>query len=191
VAPPSNDRAASILEAALRTLARQGADNFSIVNIAREAHVSRRTIYRYYSSTEDILAGVAEYVGGSFARAIEEAVSATPDLDRRFEVVMTATMRYGDYQPAAIAVMRMEPAFTIEFLSNTIGDYVDVIRAAIAPVIDRVPAVTDGRISEEQLAELIIRIGISGFLIPSQVLDTMPAAMASLMTGPKPPRRRR
>jgi AcrR family transcriptional regulator len=52
----------TILEALLRHLKAGDADNVSMDDLAREAGVSRRTLYRYFPTRDDLLAGAAEWI---------------------------------------------------------------------------------------------------------------------------------
>lgn len=177
----TNGTATRLLEAALRTLARQGADNFSMASIGREAGVSRRTLYRYFHNSDEVLQAVAVHVGESYVRAIDEAIAAEPALERRIEVVLHTTVHYGDYHPAAVAVFRMEPAFTLQFLETTLDHYIAVLRDAIDPVLAKIPATKSGAVTPELLAEIIIRIGISGFSLHSDATDQLAGAFAALI----------
>jgi AcrR family transcriptional regulator len=173
-----------ILDAALETLARQGAGKVSMTAISQAAHVSRRTLYRYFSNSSDVLQAVAVHVGENFVRAIDQAIEGEPALDRRIEVVLAATVHYGDYQPVAAAVMRSEPGFTIEFLVNTFPHYVEVIRKAIAPVVGEVPAVRSGRITEAEFANLITHLGVAGFIFPvNGTQENLARAFAEVTRG--------
>jgi len=181
VSPAPNGTESRILEAALRTLARQGADNFSMAGIGREAGISRRTLYRYFHNRDEVLQAVAVHVGESYARVVDDVIAADPDLDRRVEVVLHATVHYADYNPAAIAVLRIEPAFTYQFLESTIDRYIEVVRNAIAPVADRIPAVRAGKVTELELAEVVVRLGISGFSLRSEGSEALGRSLARLI----------
>lgn len=63
-----------ILATALRLFDEQGYDATSIAQIAKEAGVSQRTIFRYFGAKEDLLAGGHEV----FRRVMIEAVAAAP-----------------------------------------------------------------------------------------------------------------
>lgn len=187
-----NGTATKIIEAALRTLARQGPENFSMAGIGRQAGVSRRTLYRYFHSSDEVLQEVAVHVGNSYQNAIEAAVVAEPTPDRRVEVVLYATMHFGDYEPAALAVLRLDPTFTLRFIEQTIEHYVEVLRVALDPVSEQIPGVASGRVTVVEVAELVIRLGISGFSLHSLRVDTVPTAFAALISaGGAAPRGRR
>jgi AcrR family transcriptional regulator len=60
--PPADDQEASarILRAAVRLVEREGTADFSLTDVARELGVTRATVYRYFASTKELLATVAE-----------------------------------------------------------------------------------------------------------------------------------
>ena len=63
-----------ILETALRLFTEQGYDETSIAQIAREAGVSQRTLFRYFGGKEDLLGGDQN----RFGEVLADTVSAQP-----------------------------------------------------------------------------------------------------------------
>lgn len=63
-----------ILETSLRLFTTQGYDETTIAQIAREAGVSQRTLFRYFGTKEDLLGGNEE----RFGEVLTNAVSAQP-----------------------------------------------------------------------------------------------------------------
>jgi AcrR family transcriptional regulator len=61
-----------ILETALRLFTEQGYDETSIAQIAREAGVSQRTLFRYFGTKEDLLGGNQDRFGQVMTDAIRE-----------------------------------------------------------------------------------------------------------------------
>jgi AcrR family transcriptional regulator len=180
-ATSTNGTAERILDSALRALARHGSSQFSMSDIGREAGISRRTLYRYFRNREDVLQAVAVHIGSSFAKAVDEAIAAHPDLDDRLSVVLGATVNYEMYDPAAIAVLRLEPGFTREFIEGTLQHYVDVVRDALEPAVSRVQAVANGSVSLQQLAEIVLRLGLSAFFLHSDGAAELPDTFARLL----------
>ncbi|MFD5441998.1 TetR/AcrR family transcriptional regulator [Streptomyces tendae] len=66
-----------ILETALRLFTEQGYDETTIAQIAREAGVSQRTLFRYFGSKEDLLGGDQDRFGRVLAGAISEQPAET------------------------------------------------------------------------------------------------------------------
>jgi AcrR family transcriptional regulator len=63
-----------ILETALRLFTEQGYDETTIAQIAREAGVSQRTLFRYFGSKEDLLGGNED----RFRQVLTETISQQP-----------------------------------------------------------------------------------------------------------------
>ncbi|MEU9189669.1 helix-turn-helix domain-containing protein [Streptomyces sp. NPDC048484] len=61
-----------ILETALRLFIEQGYDETTIAQIAREAGVSQRTLFRYFGAKEDLLGGDQDRFGQVLTDAISE-----------------------------------------------------------------------------------------------------------------------
>jgi AcrR family transcriptional regulator len=61
-----------VLETALRLFTEQGYDETTIAQIAREAGVSQRTLFRYFGTKEDLLGGNQDRFGQVLADAISE-----------------------------------------------------------------------------------------------------------------------
>ncbi|GAA2473189.1 helix-turn-helix domain-containing protein [Streptomyces longisporus] len=63
-----------ILETALRLFTEQGYDETTIAQIAREAGVSQRTLFRYFGTKEDLLGGDQD----RFGQVLTDTISAQP-----------------------------------------------------------------------------------------------------------------
>lgn len=66
--------AQEILRTALRLFTQQGYDETTVAQIAREAGVSQRTLFRYFGTKEDLLGGSQE----RFVTVLKDAVRAQP-----------------------------------------------------------------------------------------------------------------
>ena len=80
--PPTTDRRASILSAALRVIAQSGLHNASVDAVAREARVAAGTLYRYFASKEAMINALYLEVLAERTRAIVgdlAADAALPD----------------------------------------------------------------------------------------------------------------
>lgn len=184
--PPAADTASIILNAALRTIARQGALGFSMANLAREAHVSRRTLYRYFPNSNAVFEAVSEHVGEVYGQAIDAAVASDPELDRRIEVVLAATAGFGDYYPISLAVFRAEPAFALPFLKARLQQFTDVVRRAIEPCAERWFAVRSGEVTTWEVAEIMLHLGIAMFAFESDTAKRQAQVFAELIEGQMP-----
>src|SRR3954468_14662114 len=66
--------AQEILQTALRLFTQQGYDETTIAQIAREAGVSQRTLFRYFGTKEDLIGGSQE----QFVTLLTETIRTQP-----------------------------------------------------------------------------------------------------------------
>lgn len=69
----------ALVAAALKEIAREGPDGFSLREVARRAGVSAPSVYRHFESKEDLLAAVAAECSERIDAAIVEALASAPD----------------------------------------------------------------------------------------------------------------
>jgi AcrR family transcriptional regulator len=89
-APATDDEAvARILDAASKAIDAKGAD-FSIADVARALGVTRQTVYRYFPSTEALLAAAAEHAAVDFLDRLAVHLSGMTDpVDAVAEAIAT------------------------------------------------------------------------------------------------------
>ncbi|MFW0785131.1 TetR/AcrR family transcriptional regulator [Gordonia sp. CPCC 206044] len=73
---PPEDPRDHIVEAAIRSLAQHGLERTSLTVIAREAQVSRQTVYKYFSTKEEIVEIAIEKEASEASRRLTEAALA-------------------------------------------------------------------------------------------------------------------
>lgn len=79
--PPQNDdeARARIIEAAMRCIDRFGPTKTGLSDVATELGVTRQTVYRLYSSTDDLLLAVAGAAADTFLDRLEARTAAITD----------------------------------------------------------------------------------------------------------------
>ncbi|WP_405181826.1 TetR/AcrR family transcriptional regulator [Nocardia sp. NBC_01377] len=87
--PPRDDDEARkrIVDATLRVIDRRGAGDTTVADIAETLGITRRTIYRYFASTEELFTTVAEIALESFNTQIEAMTADLDVADQLVEVV--------------------------------------------------------------------------------------------------------
>src|SRR5437899_1815243 len=96
-----SDTVDRILDGALTALARRGLRKLSMSDICAAAGVSRGTLYRYFSTKEDVLEAIGQHVEQRFRVAMEDAIEREPDLDHRVEVVLRVLRDEGKASPGS------------------------------------------------------------------------------------------
>ncbi|MBB3602120.1 AcrR family transcriptional regulator [Mycolicibacterium sp. BK556] len=87
--PPADDAEARkrIIDAALRLVDRRGAAQTTVLDIADELGITRRTVYRYFAGTDELFAAAAEAALGSFVTQIDRVVADLDVASQLIEVV--------------------------------------------------------------------------------------------------------
>jgi AcrR family transcriptional regulator len=87
--PPADDDEARkrIVDTTLQLVERHGTDQTTVSAVAATLGITRRTIYRYFASVEELLTAVAEVALGSFVTQIEAITLDMDVTDQLVEVV--------------------------------------------------------------------------------------------------------
>ena len=175
--PETVDR---ILDGAIAALARRGLRKLSMSDICAAAGISRGTLYRYFKTKEDVLEAIAQHVEQRFREAMDEAIAQEPDLERRVEVVLRVIQEQGATSPGSLSVLEVEPGFALQFLRREFPNLVAIVSDAVAPALDQHPLGVNAPVDTPHLAELILRVGMCTYLVPSVDSDETPQRVGAL-----------
>lgn len=169
-----------ILDGALLALARRGVGKLSMSDVCSAAGISRGTLYRYFTSKDDLLEAIGGHVRDGVRRQVELAVEERPGLDVRVDVVVDAIVHYGDAHPEAGHVLALEPGFALGFIRGDFPDFVGFAEELLAPALKRSPAVRSRELTTGELSELILRAAASTFFIPAEDTTVFCRAISAL-----------
>jgi AcrR family transcriptional regulator len=98
----------ALLKAALRAIAEEGPDKFTLRDVARRAGVSAPAVYRHFEDKDDLLAAVAADCSDRLAAAMIDGVaSAPPDPLERFRATGIALVRFAVAHPEHFRAMNL------------------------------------------------------------------------------------
>jgi AcrR family transcriptional regulator len=139
----SGEPATRILDATVRLMVRHGSAKVAMVDVCREAEVSRATLYRCFATREKLFAALTARMGSHFRTVMTRAVEADPRVDRRFRVVVQAVNSFvnGSHQHLG-ALRQSEPEFVLSQFRDRWPEFVGPIRDAI---VDAFPPGTTRR----------------------------------------------
>lgn len=178
--PAKDDTLSRIMDGTLLALARRGVRKLSMSDVGTQAGISRGTLYRYFSSKEELLAAIAVHVEKGLLDELVKAVDRRPALDVRVQVVVEAMVYFSRTHPEAIQVIAIEPGFGIEFIRRVFPEFVAMAEQLLTPALELTPAVRSGAMTSGELSELILRVAASTFFIPAADIDEIPRAIAAL-----------
>lgn len=171
---------ARILNGALLALARRGVDKLSMSDVCSAAGISRGTLYRYFTSKEELLQAIGGHVRDGIQQQLDLAVEERPDLDARVEVVVDTIVHYGEAHPEAGQVLALEPGFGLNFIRGVFPEFVTLVEELLAPALESSPAVQSGLLTTGELSELILRAAASTVFIPPADVDDVRRAITAL-----------
>lgn len=151
----------------MTAIARRGLRKVTMTDIGESAAVSRGTLYRYFASKDDVLNALPDFLQRRWERDIRAAVADRPESADRLRVVMDAIIGYADTAPESLRLIRQEPAFGLTMLARNLPAAVRAVTDLLAPVIEEAAVVRDRAVTGPELAEIMLRVGMSGYLVPT------------------------
>jgi AcrR family transcriptional regulator len=196
----NTDTVARILDGTLRALARQGPRKLSMSDICDEAGIARGTLYRYFSSKEEVLEALGGHVVTQLTIALQEAIAADPEPSRRVAVVMQVMFEFWQSHPETMNFGRIEPGFTIGFIGRVMPRFRVVFRDALEDVLLQSEPLMRGAATVDDAVDMLLRLAFSHYFLPFDDIKaatdvlvglTAPARGAAVETAPKATRKRR
>lgn len=168
--PPNAER---IFEAAQECFARYGFQKTSMEDIAREAGLSRRSVYRHFPDKAALFNEVAETRTRIFLDEIVRRTSTLSSLSAQIEEVARLTNRFVKEDPISAALRREDPDSLARMVSTGARELLAMAMDAIVPLIDA--AIQRGEVRADldvqRAAEWITRMVFSLTATPSVTFD--------------------
>ena len=146
-----------ILAATAEVLGRHGMTKLSVSAVARQAQVSRPTLYRWFPSKKELLDAYAGWERSLYEQAVADATAGlapSKRLDAALRVIAAGQRSY-----PGLRMVDVEPALIIDRLSRAIpGMRADLERLLPGP-------------GGAQAAATIVRVAVSHYLVPSDDSD--------------------
>jgi AcrR family transcriptional regulator len=163
-----------ILQAALRHVALFGEDRLSMSAIASEAGLSRGTVYRYFTNRDEIREALAEHVRANFRAGVERAASGPGDTRVKLQRIIESRVD-PETRQAVRRLRDLQPAFTLNFLTVHMPDFVSVYETALEDDFDR----PDLLLSLNDFAQIIARIAVTETLFDDdpELIKSLGAAL--------------
>ncbi|HEY1445198.1 MAG TPA: TetR/AcrR family transcriptional regulator [Acidimicrobiales bacterium] len=172
---PTEER---ILIAALGLIGRQGVQRLGMAQIADAAGVARGTLYRYFPSRDHVLAAAADYDEVRFRAGLDEALAYKRAPEERIGAFVGYAFDFIRNHPAR-PLFESEPGFVLSYLLDHLPALRDELIGRLGDALDTVPAVRNGNLDRERLADVIVRLFASSWIIP----ETDEASLVDSLRG--------
>ncbi|HEY6474675.1 MAG TPA: TetR/AcrR family transcriptional regulator [Acidimicrobiales bacterium] len=159
---PTEER---ILIAALGLIGRQGVQRLNMAQIADAAGVARGTLYRYFPSRDHVLAAAADYDEARFSAGLDEVLDSVTAPEARIGAFVTYAFDFIRSHPAR-GLFESEPGFVLSYLLDHLPALRAELTERLGDALDTVPAVKEGDLDRDQLADVIVRLFASSWIIP-------------------------
>jgi AcrR family transcriptional regulator len=169
-----------ILDATLAALARHGTRRLTMTDVINEAGIARGTLYRYFPNKDALLGAVAGYVRDGGATALRSAVEERPALSERFQVVASVLLSIDWMHPESIRILDTEPGIALAFLRADFPKWVDEVSDLLEDAADHLPGVADGQVTVRELADALLRVSVSLWLLPTKEQHRVAEAVAAI-----------
>jgi AcrR family transcriptional regulator len=154
-----------ILTAGLGLIGRRGVRRLGMREIAETAGVSRGTLYRYFPSKDHVLAAAAAYDAQRFSNGLEAVLQAARSPEERISAFMSYAFDFIRSHPCR-PLFESESGFVMSYLLDHLPALREELLARLGDAFDRVPAVAAGTLGKDQLADVIVRLFASSWIIP-------------------------
>jgi AcrR family transcriptional regulator len=165
VAPTATEE--RILEAVLRLIGRRGVRRLGMQEISEGAGVSRGTLYRYFPSKEHVLAAAAAYDEQRFTEGLDAALAGVDGATARLEAFVTYAFDYIRHHSAR-ALFDSEPEFVMSYLLDHLPKLRTTLVERLGAELRAVPVVACGDVTPDELADVVVRLFASSWIIPDR-----------------------
>jgi AcrR family transcriptional regulator len=162
VTKPTRDR---ILDAALATMASHGLHRLTLEDVAREAGMSRQTVYRYFGNKDALVTAVILREEQDLLAQMARAIEAHTDLRPAMEAAIVAGLEAARAHPLLDRLLATEPEALLPFLTTGGGPVLSAARPVISELLEqRLPHVATPTL--HRVADATTRLFISYAINP-------------------------
>jgi AcrR family transcriptional regulator len=151
----------------LRAVASRGLAKLSMSDVIEFAGVSRGTVYRYFSNTEQLLTELGRREAERFEQRVWDALEKQPTTSpERLRVVLDAIQKLARDHPLIQRLPETDPAFVLTSVRERFPDICETFQRLLVPQLEEIDLIQRGGVGADQFASWIARMMISMFLFP-------------------------
>ena len=165
--PPSDESEARtrLCDATLRCVARMGLPKTSMSDIAKNAGVTRPTLYKHFNNKTAAFIAAIDAAALEFAHSVAKHVSRFDTIEERIiEMILFVVKEFPRHKYLSL-VLNPECSVVLGERAFSEERPLELSRIAIAPVVE---LRTDLRPEGEEIAEVMSRLAISLILFPGR-----------------------
>jgi TetR/AcrR family transcriptional repressor of uid operon len=157
-----------ILRATFKVLCRHGYGKLNLSDVAAQAGISRPTLYKFFSSKDDLLSAFSLFELQLLRADLERAIGGRSGRDRVDALLQFLADFYSSYQMRAL--VEIEPGLVLGQLSTSLPTLVELIAPALV-----------GQVSNPGVVAIaLVRLSVCHYLVPGyddeRLIDQLRAA---------------
>ncbi len=165
--PPKDESEAKarLCEATLRCVARMGLTKASMSDIAKEAGVTRPTLYKHFNSKTSAFIAAIDAVAHEFAHSVAESASRLDTVEERvIDMILFVVKELPRHKYLSLVLI---PECSVVLAERAFSEErpLELSRITAAPIIELRPDLRD---EGEEIAEVMSRLAISLILFPGR-----------------------
>lgn len=165
----------AILDSARELLATSGFDQFSMETLARETDLARASLYRYFSSREEVLLALYQRLREEWKSMLIKALK--PGMTD--EEIVKAYFKASSKDPIQVLLRsRLESTIKHNVSDAVLAEELDLSQSVLSAVIGQLEACTN--LPEAQCHDLVISYG--ALLVGASQLDATPSRERGLLS---------
>lgn len=177
---PATIEADAVLDAAARLVARQGLRATSLADVATEAGVSRRSVYRYFGDRDGLTNALIDRERDRFVARALDASAGKKDLTGAARAALRSVLADAASNPLLATIRRTDPDVLLPALASSDGPVLDLVSPVVAAFAERFVADRDPLLAPVAV-DAITRLLVSYVAEPpSGDVDATAAALAEL-----------
>lgn len=172
-----------LLDATVEAAATHGLARLSVGDVARQAGLSRQTLYKHFASKDALVAEAVLRESQEMVAAIVAAAEAHDDIQGALEAGILTTLLLTREHPLLDRLVRTEPEALLPLLLSDGGPVTLAVRSVIEGIVaTRMPALSP--LELRRTADLLSRVLISyAVSAPDDPPEVVAQFMATLLTG--------
>ncbi|HEY2659717.1 MAG TPA: TetR/AcrR family transcriptional regulator [Caulobacteraceae bacterium] len=155
-----------ILAATIDLMLGDGSRKLSISAVCEAAGVSRGTMYRYFSSKEDLLDGVTLHLRDQTDRAVQAIGADSSDPGARLRRIIDYTLHNPEIAHGT-HYLEVEPSFVINYLQRNFGHFRRRLDDVMTPIFETWDEDLGGAVDRGLVVDILVRYALSEMLVPS------------------------
>jgi len=150
-----------ILRATFKVLCRHGYGKLSLSDVAAQAGISRPTLYKFFSSKDDLLSAFSVFELRLLREDLDRAIEGRTGRTRVDALLHFLVDFYGSYQMRGL--IEIEPGLVLDQMARALPELV----ALVAPMLK-------GQVADpEAVAMALVRLAVCHYLIPGYDEDRL------------------